>query len=70
MKYTNKQIYEALNIIKETCNEADDDKCIECPLSNSSGVCNIVHSDVVPGSWKLNNADKKWMAFRSSNSVE
>lgn len=63
MKHTHEEILNALHIIKDTCKEVMDDseRCLECPLSNKNGFCNVMSE--TPHFWNIKKTDK-WKAFK------
>lgn len=54
------EIIEALNILQETCNEAD--SCFRCPLSDGEDKCVIRDCEFSPGEWDIKR-DELWKAF-------
>lgn len=61
MQYTQKEILDALELIKNVCWEQQDD-CKKCPLYSVTNCCCIFRSDVNPDEWELNSPDKTWHA--------
>ena len=65
MGHTQDEIINALKIIKEVCQEHQENSgCDECPLINSQNMtCNIVGDYAVdPSDWEINDG-QKWRAF-------
>lgn len=64
-KYTNEEIYNALKVISETCEEHSrmfkGEGCDNCPLENCNGDCALFEDDR-PSDWVLHNPNK-WRAF-------
>lgn len=44
------ELIDALNVIKDRCNECD---CVNCELSNEYGECLV--TDTPPGNWNILN---------------
>ena len=62
MIITNRQIVEALKVIKAVCQEEEND-CPTCPLGREDGVCMV--SEYIPDSWKINlEVPKEWRALK------
>lgn len=59
MKYTKEEILNALQIIKDTCEES---KCCSCPFGNIHEMCVI--QDAPPSHWSFADEEKLWRAFK------
>lgn len=64
-KYTNEEIYNAVKVIADTCEEYKnmfkDGQCVNCPLRNVYDDCGVI--DREPCDWVTNELDE-WTAFR------
>lgn len=61
MKHNQKEITDALNVIKETCN--NENACQSCPLYSSvSGKCHF-QTQLTPNYWRINEQTEVWRAF-------
>lgn len=58
-KYTQKDIVDALNIIKSTCISYE--HCVECPFIKYNK-CMIIEN--CPDEWNLISAEQNWKAFK------
>lgn len=58
MSYSNKQLYDALSLIKNIC---EDTHCDDCPMYDK-GMCRVSDSDNCPADWSL-NCPEHWRAF-------
>ena len=63
MKHTQEEILDALQVIKDTCDEIEEQKegCYKCPFSRN-GLCIIL--DKEPSRWELNFEGAVWRAFK------
>ena len=62
MIITNRQIVEALKVIKAVCQDEGND-CPACPLGNLEGSCLVSRN--VPDSWTINlEPPKEWRALK------
>ena len=59
MNYTHEEIYNALQIIKDTCNEIN--HCGKCPFY-FEGECMVCKEDYSPTEWHINDPNQ-WRAF-------
>jgi hypothetical protein len=55
------EILNALNIMKEVCEEAI--SCLACPLGDKDGICVIQEGGLNPCEWYLKKPEKVWRAF-------
>lgn len=64
MSYTHKEIYDALQLIQNICDEyyCMEKGCSKCPF-NMQGDCVFVEERLSPTEWKL-NPPENWVAFR------
>lgn len=58
MSYSNKQLYDALSLIKSICENHD---CDDCPMYDK-GTCKVSSDEMCPADWALNYPDH-WRAF-------
>ena len=61
MILTPQRIVNALRIIKEICQDADND-CDICPLGRADGSCMVSHD--IPDSWKISDLPELWRALK------
>lgn len=63
MKISNIDISEALNVIKNVCQQHD--CCLDCPLryEENSNMCFLNADDEAPSEWDLNDVEN-WRAFK------
>jgi len=65
MPYTQKEILEALELIKKVCWEhtTHKDNCEQCPFYSVSGCgCLFNSGNMNPHEWELNSPDRTWHA--------
>ena len=64
-KYTNEEIYNALKVIHETCNEYKDafngGQCMNCPMRDDYDNCGVL--ELEPCDWEIRELDD-WKAFK------
>jgi hypothetical protein len=56
---TNEEIIQALEVLKDVCNESD--CCPECPLRADSNECYL--ESHVPYKWPIKDHEEPWRAF-------
>jgi hypothetical protein len=62
MQHTQKEILEALELIKATCFD-NQLGCENCPFySIAYQCCNFRNDEINPSEWELNSPDKTWHA--------
>lgn len=59
MTYSNKQLYDALSLIKNICK--DNSSCDDCPLCDEDR-CKVSDEGNCPADWTL-NCPEHWRAF-------
>lgn len=63
MKHTKEEILNALQIIKDECEDTD---CCDCPFGFKDGIpyrC-MLKTDAIPEEWRIKNEkDSVWRAF-------
>lgn len=57
MKHTKEEILNALQVIKDTCQDGD---CLLCPFSDGDGHCIV--TEQAPCAWNI-KSDEPWRAF-------
>ena len=63
MKHTQEEIINALQVIKDTCNEVGEYKngCYKCPFAEN-GLCKLIEKE--PYAWKIISGVSIWRAFK------
>ena len=64
MKYTHEQIFDALKIIMDICEESECNK--GCPFRTFDDECWFKYNDCPPATWLL-NTPSRWKAFIDTN---
>lgn len=63
MKYSEKEVINALKVIKEVCENTE--MCRFCPLRNGYDSCSL--RSEIPSKWKLNEPREPFRAFKEED---